>query len=117
MVQVSTVRKLSILSRIVTDRLGRVRAVSAVANAARITGTHFARVLHILWLEVTGFIFFGIAAISGAAGFREYAKYQAGLIGPGKTVLAVVVTLMFAWFGVSSFWRVRKKGLPSRGPS
>ena len=107
-------RKLSILTRIVTDRVGKARTVAAVVNAVRVTGTHFARVLHVLWLEVTGFVFFGIAAISAAAGFREYAKYQAGQIGPGKTILAVVVTLMFAWFGVSSFWRVRKKGLPTR---
>ena len=115
MVQVSTARKMSILGRIVAQRISRVRAVGAVINAARVSGTHFARVLHILWLEVTGFVFLGIAAISAAAGVREYAKYQSGQIGIGRTALAVAVTLMFAWFGISSFWRVRRKGPSQSG--
>jgi hypothetical protein len=109
MVQVSTVRKISILSRIVAGRVGHTRLGGAVVNAARVTGAHVGRVLHVLWLEVTGFVFLGIALICAGAGFHEYAKYQAGQIGIGKAALAAGVTVMFTWFGVSSFWRVRRK--------
>jgi len=115
MVQVSTARKLSILGRIVAQRAQRVRAVGALINAAKVTGLHVQRVLHVLWLEITGFVFLGIAAISAAAGWREYARFHAGQMGIGRTFLAAGVTLMFGWFGVSSFWRVRRKGSsPSR---
>jgi len=109
MVQVSTFRKIGMLARIVAQRVEHTRMAGAVLNAARVTGAHFGRVLHVLWLEVTGFVFLGIAFLSAAAGFHEYAKYQAGQIGPGKTFLAAGVALMFTWFGVSSFWRVRRK--------
>jgi len=40
---------------------------------------------------------------------REYSKYQAGHATAGRVLIAVGFTLAFAWFGVSSFWRVRKK--------
>jgi hypothetical protein len=109
MVQLSTIRKATILGRIVAQRVGHTRVAGAVVNAARVTGAHVGRVLHVLWLEVTGFVFLGIALICAGAGVHEYAKYQAGQIGIGKTALAAAVTLMFAWFGVSSFWRVRRK--------
>jgi len=109
MVQLSTARKASILARIVTQRVSHTRLAGAVVNAARVTGTHVGRVLHVLWLEVTGFVFLGIALICAAAGFHEYSKYQAGQIGIGKTALAAAVTVMFTWFGISSFWRVRRK--------
>jgi len=60
-------------------------------------------------LEVTGFVFLCIALIAGIALRHEYLLYRAGSAGPGKLVLAVVVTIMFLWFGVSSFWRAGKK--------
>jgi len=40
---------------------------------------------------------------------REYMKYQAGKATSGRVALAVGFTVLFGWFGVSSFWRVRKK--------
>jgi hypothetical protein len=62
-----------------------------------------------LWLEVTGLIFLLMAASGGAAWAHEYAKYQAGKVGFGRVALAICFTLTFAWFGVSSFLRVKKK--------
>jgi hypothetical protein len=44
-----------------------------------------------------------------AAAVREYGKYHAGQAGPKRLALAICFTLIFAWFGVSSFWRVRRK--------
>ena len=79
-----------------------MRAVTATARS-------FGRVAHQLWLEVTGFTFLAIAGIGAIAGFREYNKLQAGQVtGRGRLALAICFTISFAWFGVTSFWRVRR---------
>jgi hypothetical protein len=110
MIQVSTLRKLGIAARVAAQQAGRSRTGSALLKGIQATATSFARVSHQLWLEVTGFTFLAIAGIGAMAGFREYGKYQAGhAAGPGKLILAVCFTVTFAWFGVSSFWRVKKK--------
>jgi hypothetical protein len=41
---------------------------------------------------------------------KEYGKYHAGQAGLGRVAVAICFTVTFAWFGVSSFWRVKKKG-------
>ena len=51
----------------------------------------------------------GVAGIGALAGLREYAKYQAHSVGPGRLLLAVCFTVSFTWFGLSSFWRVKKR--------
>jgi len=66
-------------------------------------------VLHQLWLEVTGFVFLFLAGIGGLAVAREYAKFEAGKSGPGRVIIAICFCLTFGYFGLSSFWRVRKK--------
>jgi hypothetical protein len=70
----------------------------------------FGRVLHQLWLEVTGVVFLIMAFSFGAATVKEYGKYHAGQVGIGRVTIAICFTVTFGWFGVSSFWRVRKKG-------
>ena len=65
--------------------------------------------LHQLWLEVTGLFFLVMALSLGSASVKEYGKYHAGQIGPGRVALAVTFSLAFVWFGLSSFWRVRRK--------
>jgi hypothetical protein len=109
MTKLSTIRKLRILARVVAGSAGRNRTVSAVFKGVRTTAAHFGRVLHQLWLEVTGFVFLALAFIGAAAFFREYARYQAGQTTTGRVVVAIVFTLTFVWFGVTSFWRVWKK--------
>ena len=109
MAQLSTARKLSILARVAANSAGRSRTLSAAMNGMRITGNHVGRVMHLLWLEVTGFVFLAIAGIAGIAIVRDYHRYQAGQVGAGRVVAAAVIAVMFAWFGVSSFWRVRKR--------
>ncbi|HST11419.1 MAG TPA: hypothetical protein VLL05_13665 [Terriglobales bacterium] len=83
--------------------------MGAVLQAGRITLRSFGRVLHQLWLEVTGFVFLVLAAIGGVALNREYAKYQAGHGELSRVVIAVCFCLTFGYFGVSSFLRVRRK--------
>jgi hypothetical protein len=109
MTKLSTVRKLSILARVVGQSAGRNRTISAVFHGVRTTASHFGRVLHQLWLEVTGFVFLALAFIGAVAFFREFARYQAGQTTTGRVVIAIVFTLTFVWFGVTSFWRVWKK--------
>ena len=72
------------------------------------------RVLHLLWLEVTGVVFLGMAGIGLIAIGRTYTKYSAGGGPASAVVIAVCFTLTFAWFGLSSFWRVRKRDSSGR---
>jgi hypothetical protein len=113
MASVSTGRKLGIAarvaSRVIAQQARRSRTFGAVTKAVRATGSHFGRVLGQLWLEVTGFVFLVLAGIGVIAFFRAYAKYQAGQAPSSRVALAVGFTGLFGWFGVSSFWRVRKR--------
>ena len=110
MIQVSTLRKLGIVARVAAQQAGRSRTGSAVLKGMRAATASLGRVLHQLWLEVTGFTFLVLAGIGAFAGFREYSKYQTGhASGPGRLILAICFTASFAWFGLSSFWRVKRK--------
>jgi hypothetical protein len=110
MAQVSTGRKLGIAARVAGQQLKKSRIFAVAVQAVRATTAHTGRVLGQLWLEVTGFVFLALASIGFLAFFREYAKYHQGRAGSGRMVMAVCFTLLFAWFGLSSFWRVKKKG-------
>ena len=60
----------------------------------------------VLWQKLEA----AIAGIGAVTVFREHAKLQAGQVsGPGRLILAICFTLSFAWFGLSSFWRVRRR--------
>jgi len=107
--QISSLRKMGIALRVVRDMAGRSRRVNAAMSAVRATVRSFAHILHLLWLEVTGTVFLAMAAIGGIALTREYSKYAAGHTTGGRVAIAVCFTLTFAWFGLSSFWRVRRK--------
>jgi hypothetical protein len=50
-----------------------------------------------------------MAGIGGIALSREFAKYEAGKAGPGRVAIAACFCLVFGYFGLSSFWRVRRK--------
>jgi hypothetical protein len=107
--KVSTFRKLGVIARVATQQAGRSRTVGALIKAGRATARSFGHVLHQLWLEVTGAVFIFMAGIGGIALFREIVKYQAGQPTAGRIAVAICFTLTFAWFGVTSFWRVKKK--------
>jgi hypothetical protein len=77
--------------------------------AARTTMASVGRVLHLLFLQVTGMFFLCFALVGGYAVYREYHSWTLGKAGPGKAVLAACFTVMFAWFAVSSFWRAARR--------
>jgi hypothetical protein len=69
----------------------------------------FARVAHLLWLQITGVFFCFFALIFAVRLPKAYASHTAGTSPRYHLVLLASLTVMFAWFGVSSFWRARKK--------
>ena len=110
MTKVSTAQKIGVVARVASQQARRSRLVRAATSAVTTTARAFGKVLHQLWLEVIGLVFLLMAASGGAGVAHEYAKYQAGKAGFGRVVVAICFTVTFAWFGVSSFWKVWKKG-------
>lgn len=109
MMNVSTLRKFGVIARVASRQAGKTRMAGAIWRGLRVTASSFGRVLGILWLEVTGFVFLCLSGIGALALAREYTKYQAGQVGSARVILAVCFTVTFAWFGVSSFWRARRR--------
>jgi hypothetical protein len=113
MIDGQAVRKFALIFRaaikVVVSTVERSRTGRALLAGIRASAHSLGRVLRQLWLEVTGFTFLAIAGIGAMAGMREYGKYQSGRAGPGRLLLAVCFTVSFTWFGLSSFWRVKRK--------
>jgi len=65
--------------------------------------------LRVLCLEVSGLLFLCFTAIIVSAFLREYRKYQTHQVGLERVVLAGVIGTLFLYFGLSSFWRARRK--------
>ena len=95
--------------RVAGRKGGENRWVRALYRAGQVTLSSIGRVLHVLWLEVTGLLFLVLAVVGGGASVRQYHRYQAGAAGAGKAVLAAAFALVFAYFGVSSFWKSRRR--------
>jgi hypothetical protein len=108
-IKVSTWRKMAVVARVAGKQAGRNRTLSAFGKAARATARSFGNVLHQLWLEMVGVLFLVMALSFGSASVKEFGKYHAGQVGAGRVAVTVAFAVTFAWFGVSSFWRVRKK--------
>lgn len=109
MIAAQIAQKIRLILRLVVEQIRRSRTGAALLKGIEASARSFGRILHQLWLEVTGFTFLAIAGIGAMTGFREYGKYQSGHSnGPGRLILAICFTASFAWFGLSSFWRLRK---------
>lgn len=96
--------------RVAGRQTGKSRLVRACYNAGSATMRSVKRVMHVLWLEVTGLLFLLFALVGAGATIREYHKHLAGNAGSGKMLLAAFFAVLFTYFGVSSFWRSRKRG-------
>lgn len=95
--------------RVAGRKTGENRWVRAFYRAGSVTFRSITRVLHVLWLEVAGMLFLSLAFFGAAAAIREYHRYLAGTASMGKVGLAAGFALLFGYFGVSSFWRSRKR--------
>jgi hypothetical protein len=116
--QLSTARKLGVILKVGTraarQRAGRSRTLGAITSAGRATVRSFGHVIRQLWLEVTGAIFIFMAGVGGIETVREWSKYHAGRGTSSHVAVAICFTVTFAWFGFSSFWRVRQKDKKAR---
>jgi hypothetical protein len=97
------------LGRVSGRAVGSNRFVRAGYSAAQTTLRSFTRVFHVLWLEVTGLFFMAFAVVGTIALVAEYRAYAAGKVGWNKAVVAGCFTVVFAYFGISSFWRSRRR--------
>jgi len=95
--------------RVAGTKTGENRLVRAFYRAGSVTMRSVGRVLHILWLEVTGLFFLGLAFVGAAAAVREHHRELAGTGSAAKMLLASGFAVLFGYFGVSSFWRSRRK--------
>lgn len=95
--------------RVAGTKTGENRLVRAAYRAGSVTLQNTTRVLHVLWLEMTGLFFLVLAFVGAAAAVREYHRYAAGSTSMGKVLLAAGFALLFSYFGVSSFWRSKRR--------
>jgi hypothetical protein len=107
--KVSTLRKLGVVARVAGEQAGRSRWLNALKVGMRTTAHSFGRALHELWLEVTGVLFLAMAVFGAVALVHEYSQYETGHATAGRLAVVICFTAAFTWFGVSSFWRVRRK--------
>jgi hypothetical protein len=113
MATVSTARKIGVAARVAARMAGRratqSRTLGAFWQAGRATLAHWGRVLGQLWLEVIGFVFLSLAAVGVVAFVRAYVQYDSGKTSSAHVVAAALFTVLFAWFGVDSFLRIRRR--------
>ena len=95
--------------RVAGRKTGENRWVRAFYRGGSVTLRNISRVLHVLWLEVAGLFFLVLALVGAGAAVREYHRHAAGTGSEGKMILASMFALLFAYFGVSSFWRSRRR--------
>jgi hypothetical protein len=95
--------------RVAGRRSGQNRWLRALYRGSSVTLKNISRVLHVLWLEITGLLFIVLALVGGGAAVREYHRHAIGTASTGKMLLASAFALTFLYFGVSSFSRSRRK--------
>ncbi len=113
MTEISTAKKVGVVARVAAREAQRHANRSRLLRGA-IAGTRAVlasalRVAHILWLQITGVFFIFFALAGGVAFWKEYRAWDAHRVGPGRAILALCFGLMFAWFGVTSFVRARRR--------
>ena len=110
----STARKLGVAARVAGRQAQRSRTLGALGSAMRATGRSMSKVLHHLWLEVIGALFLAMAAMGGVSAVHEFLEFRAGRTAMSHVAVAACFTVTFAWFGASSFLRVRKSASKQR---
>jgi hypothetical protein len=93
----------------VRENARQYRTLNALLAGVEATFRSFGNVAHQLWHEVMGTLFLAMALFGAVALVREYTNYHAGRTTAGRVAIAICFTLAFGWFGLSSFWRVRRR--------
>jgi hypothetical protein len=89
---------------------GRNRRIfSGLRSGATAFFSSVRAVLHVLFLEVSGLIFLIFSVAIVGEFIREYRKYAVHQVGLHRVILAGAVGTMFMYFGLSSFWRARRR--------
>jgi hypothetical protein len=89
---------------------GRNRRIfSGIRSGAAVFFKSALATLHVLFLEVSGLIFLTFSLALVGEFVREYRKYATHQIGPQRVILAGAVGATFLYYGVSSFWRARRR--------
>src|SRR4030088_3408824 len=96
--RVSTTKKIVLAAQVVARQAGRTRIGKTLLSGARVTAASIGKVLHVLWLEVTGFIFLCLGLMGAGAGLREYHKYGMGSGNLNKIWASGIFALLFAYF-------------------
>jgi hypothetical protein len=91
--------------QIAGQQIQRNRWLRGLKQGITAAGRTLFRVVHVLWLQVTGFFFVCFAVIGAGAFWRQYQLHAS----QGKLVVIAIFTVMFAWFGITSFWRAHKR--------
>jgi hypothetical protein len=78
-------------------------------SGARVFWVNLQHVMGLLFLEVTGAIFLFIGLGISAKAWSEYQAHRAGAQNTQRMELAIALAVMFLYFGISSFWRSRRK--------
>lgn len=116
MAEVSNSRKALVAAQVAGRVAGRAARRSRLLNALwgglRAAAVSLGRVLHRVWLEITGVFFLIFALVGGAAAWREYPLYKAGQADLLHLLAPALFSALFAWFGLTSFWRARRKAGP-----
>jgi len=66
------------------------------------------RPLRVLWHEIIGFIFIVLAVIFGSSAIRNYHQLQSEEISFLRVAVSLVLPLLMAYFGITSFLRARR---------
>src|SRR5437868_2935144 len=90
--------------RLTSDKALQKRLLRAGISGVAATVASVGRVARKLWLEMTGFLFICLAVIGGAEVWRKWNTHETA-----KLAAAGAFSVVFLYFGVSSFWRSRRK--------
>lgn len=89
--------------------MAKNRYWKATMAAVRATSGHFYGIGRRLGLELSGFFFLVFAVIGAAAARREFLAYAAGNAGAQRLAVALLFTVTFLYFGLSTLQRARKQ--------
>ena len=97
------------LGRMAGRGAGKSRFLRAGYLGVQTAVRSLGRVIRLFFLQITGLVFCLFAVEFALRIPGTYRDQLAGRHGPQQLYLLAIFTVTFAWFGVTSFWRTRKR--------